>query len=390
MRKVLISWEKGKGLGHISRILSTARHLKELNCSVVLSIPKEYTTEENLKSSGLRLVNIIDDVPNAQAGHDVLSFASMLYFFGLGDKSYLLKAVGHYRDFFVSNQVSCVLLDYSPVVQLACYIFGFKAVQITDGFCCAPPNFPMFLGVNDTSDNDHKNRQVINLLNNNIKELGLLLKGSDRYNLFDYVNYPSKYYDTIPELDFYGQCTIENSLGPLVGLSHKSEITFKNKISNLKVFCYLRQATSENMEILRYLERKDIQAVCVYPDATDSLSEFNNSSVVITREPVDLNELLEQCTHVISYGATGTLSKAILKGRPQFIVAADTQKQMVTSKALLIGVVSIHQRDQALDTQLDQFLSNQTVIQQSQMFSLKYRDHDFSKTMQAFINELAT
>ena len=390
MSNVLISWEKGKGLGHISRILSIAKRLKELNCGVILSIPKEHMNDKNLLASSLRLVVIIDDIPNAKGGHDILSFASMLYFFGVGDKSFLLKAVLNYRNFLVSNQVSSVLLDYSPVAQLACYIFGFKAVQITDGFCCAPTNFPMFLGVQNTAENSNKNKQTIDVLNNNINELGKTLKGNETYNLPDYVNYTIKYYDTIPELDCYNQCTARNSLGPLVGVSQAKEIVFRNSVSDLKVFCYLRQCVPEGLSILRYLKNENIQTVCVYPDAINSLSEFDDSSVVTTTDLVDITKLLEQCTHVISYGATGTLSNAVLKGKPQLIIVADTQKQMVAAKAIEIGVAVGYEINQAMNTQLDKFLNNQGMMHQAKMMSMRYANHDFSKTFNSLINELTT
>lgn len=390
MSNVLISWEKGNGLGHISRILSISKRLKELNCNVILSIPREYINDKNLKLSGLRLVANDDDVPNAEAGHEVLSFASMIYFFGLGDKSYLLRAVLHYRNLIMSNQVSSVLLDYSPVVQLTCYIFGFKAVQITDGFCCAPANFPMFPGVGKTIENSNKNKQIMDILDSNIKELGRILKGIRTYNLFDYVNYTAKYYDTIPELDYYNQCTVENSLGPLTGLNQRKEIDFKDTMSGLKVFCYLRQCVPESIAILRYFKNRNIQVVCVYPDAINPLSEFDGSTVVITADFIDINKLLEQCTHVISYGATGTLSNTILKGKPQLIIISDTQKQMVASKAVEIGVAVSYDVNKPMEIQLDEFLSNQKLSQQAKIISEKYENHDFSKSFSSLINDLTT
>lgn len=391
MSKTLIAWEKGSGAGHLSRISKIARSIECLGQQVDLVIPSRHSNNpwfEEITSKAL-VVNPKNCSPSFLTG--IESFASMLVMFGLTDKKYLMDQVKYWLDLFELKQTKNIVLDYSPIAQLVAYLIGMKAYQITDGFCAPTKDCPLFPSQVFYSINEQNNKKVIESINESISYVCRQINNHDEMDFQGYLNHPLKVYDTIPELDPYGQCNSSNSLGPLIDSNINQKLTFKDLGKPLKVFIYLRHNSIIGKEVLTYLFRNKISAVCVYPDATTfELQESKNSSIQMTRTPVDYNTVVKDCTHVMSYGATGTICSAVLMGKPQLQFPGDTQKKMVCAKlqALKTSVVIDSSTRAHTDIVVKEFLSNDTLLDNAKSFSECYKRPAFENNYKCFVEKI--
>lgn len=393
MTTILLSWERGLNLGHISRMLSIANRLNKINHTPILSIPSDRLDNIDIINSGYKTVPGMDLSPTYDATKPVLSFASLLDCFGMLEKPYLLKSISHWKDIFTKYKVKAILLDYAVITHLAAYIFNVKAFQITDGFCAPTKDFPLFIGIENNIENFNSNKKTIFLLDKMINEIGFELTGKTDYTLNGYIDHVTKYYDTIPELDSYNQCTLDKSLSVLAGVVINEDIYFRKTSSKIKVFCYLRKTTYESRTVLQILAKNNVDTICFYPDDKVTLNilktELKETSVFITDDFLNFNTLTNQSTHVISYGSSGTVTRACIFGKPQLIIPCDTQKQMVGRKALETQSAMVKEiGNEDMETLIDKFLSSEELKLKAKEFSIRYKDHDFNKAIESFINNL--
>jgi hypothetical protein len=391
MSKTLIAWEKGSGAGHLSRISKIAKSLEHLGQQADLAIPSHHLHNPwftELTSKAL-VVHPKNCNPTYLTG--IESFASMLVMYGFTDKKYLMEQVKTWISLFELKQTKNIILDYSPIAQLAAYLTGLKAYQITDGFCAPTKDCPLFPNQSFYTDEGGNNKKVIQEIDRNIAYVCEQINGHRDLDFVGYLNHPSKLYDTIPELDPYGQCRASTSLGPLTDETMFRSLTFKNLDKPLRIFLYLRNNSTVGKEILSYLISNNISTVCVYPDATSfEVQSGRNSSVTITRTPVDYDRTIRDSTHVMSYGATGTLCSSLLLGKPQLQFPVDTQKKMVCAKLQLLGT-SLVVPNIKVNTNviLREFLSNDNLLDNARSFANRYKKPNFKINYDNFINEVS-
>ena len=143
--RVLLAWEHGRNLGHISRLLAVAQLVEEQGGEPVWAVPPAYMQAPQLRG-----------VPHARHAAPVMrqaapaarqridSFAYILLSFGFGDVAVLGEAVRARVQLFETVQPRSVVLDYAPAAQLAAQLLGLRASQISSGFNAPPADCPVF------------------------------------------------------------------------------------------------------------------------------------------------------------------------------------------------------------------------------------------------------
>jgi hypothetical protein len=383
---ILIAWEKGSGAGHLSRMLAISKQLTERGNKVTLAIPKQFIESKWIKDCGVDIVVCPEVLQERTAFKGVYSFADMLVNFGFTNHKSLQIAVNNWLALFKKLSIDKVIIDYAPTAMLACYLTDVKTFQISDGFDAPDVDFQAFIGKSIT---DSDKAITVTHISDTIRKIAFNLDVTKSCSIGDYLNWSDKYYDTIPEMMIYEKFIKGPFIGPMVYLPNRVNLGWKYN-AKPSVFMYARRNNPMNHDVLIYLKRNNIKTVCVYPEVSATEKAiYQDSCVQITESPVNLQETLEAVTHVISYGATGTMSSALIAGKPHLVIPVDTQKRMVCSKSLITNAVVVVDHFSAdIQKLMKDFFDNQDIIKAAQVYAKKYSFEDFKIKQEGFINDI--
>jgi UDP:flavonoid glycosyltransferase YjiC (YdhE family) len=232
-----------------------------------------------------------------------------------------------------------VILDYAHTAQLAVYVSQLPAVQISNGFDVPPPHCPIF-AINARGPYlEATNRVKVQEIARALEALGNNLKCQRSLNLAEYLEYPFKIWDCIPETDPYGPRSKGLVVGPLGEPPKVSDAAWPLDLdtSKRKVFGYLRGMLG-NEELLDALLLHQCSGIVVWPDAPPAaLEKFARTEVRVLNTPVDLSHLLPTADFVVSYGAVALVTRTLLAGKPQLVATADAEKYLIARKVALLG-----------------------------------------------------
>ena len=205
--RVLIAWEHGRNLGHVSRLLALAEEIRAQGAEAVWALPATQRHARALvRAAGFEVLPCPALPANAaRTDFTPLSFADILLSFGFGDSDALATQVKAWLDVMHAVQPDRVLLDYAPAAQLAAHLVGLPAAQITNGFDAPPADCPTFgLGLRGPYV-ERLNQQKVARISATIEEVAMRLAGHRNASLSSLFAHPSRWFDCIAETDPYGQ-----------------------------------------------------------------------------------------------------------------------------------------------------------------------------------------
>lgn len=377
-QRILLAWEHGRNLGHISRLLAIARLVNAHGSEPVFALPPAFMQAPQF--NGLPHARFI--APMMRQGTPaqpsrIDSFADILLSFGFADVAVLGQAVRAWVQLFEAVQPCSIVLDYAPAAQLAAQLLGVRAFQITNGFDAPPPDCPVFGIAVRGPYLEQLNARKLEQISTCMAQVGRDVTGSPGPTLADYFNHPTKVYDCIPETDPYGPRDHGLCVGPLLALPDVAIVPWPHNPAKQArrpyLFAYLRDVPNAR-EWLDALGRTDASTLCVWPDAPDDLVQrYCSSAVRITRQSVNLPQALAQADAVLNYGAITTVCHTLLAGKPQLMVPADIEKILVARKVVQHGAgLMWRQGSGTCADALHQLLNASTLAPAAQAIADKY------------------
>jgi len=409
-QRILLAWEQGRNLGHISRLLAIARLIESQGSEPVFALPPEFMNAPQFSSLPqaqpyTRFASPMMWQATPATPSRIDSFADILLSFGFADANALSRAVRAWVQLFEVVQPDSVLLDYAPAAQLAAQLLGVRAFQITNGFDAPPPNCPVFGIAMRGPYLEQLNTRKLAQISLTLAQVGRDVMGRSGPAVDDYFKYPTKVYDCIPETDPYGPRDNGLYVGPLPPPHDAQEASWPLTSSEggnqapgpgqparpelPRLFAYLRNVTHAK-EWLEALCKADARTLCVWPDVPDALMQQHISSRVrLMRQPVNMNQALAQADAVLNYGSTTTVCQTLLAGKPQLMLPADIEKILVARKVAQqeAGVVW-HQNGSTCVDALHQFLTNHTLAPAAQAIADKYPFAQLQRNHSLFLQAL--
>jgi len=396
--RVLLAWEHGRNLGHLSRLSAIARRLEAQGAQPVWAVPPAFLQAPQL--SGLPHLRYAAPMmrPNAPTpSQRIDSFADILLSFGFADANVLGRAVRGWLKLFETVQADRVVLDYAPAAQLAAQLLGLPAFQITNGFDAPPPDCPIF-GITVRGPYlERLNAQKLTKISAAVTQVGQDVMGRPGPVLDAYFKHPTKVFDCIAQTDPYGPREHGFYVGPLATLQNVEAASWPDHAANLtpgqtpepKLFAYLRDVPNTS-EWLTALGSAQASTLCVWPDASDELiAHHSNSRLRIVRHPVDMNQALAHADAVLNYGSTTTVAQALLAGKPQLMLPQDIEKTLVARKVVQQGAgLMCGKRSGTCDEALQQLLNNRSLAQAAQAIAAEFPAAQRSQRQNLFVQAL--
>src|SRR5262245_6932742 len=375
MGRVLLTWELGRNLAHLARLLPIAIRL-QAHGHTVLVASREIPAAASVLPDGIPFVQASHLSRELPLSHRASGYADILLSQGWGDVNVLHGLIGSWLNLMGMFQPDAVVHDYSPTARLATHIANIPALLIGNGFELPPPTVPLpaFPGFSWATAENAENSERIAV--NNATAVAERFRHHGITALRDLFDDSLSVLATFPELDHYGPRQNGCYIGPLLGTIKTARIDWPE--GRKRAFAYLRPDTQNVDAILGGLQSSDASVVCFAPGFTqERLTAFSGSRIRFTRRPVDLNHLATYADVCVSYGSEGTVVTFMLAGVPQLISPWHVEAHMTARRieALSAGIVLRGtQTTQSVGAQLGRVFADPQFKTQTQAFAGHHRD----------------
>lgn len=392
-RHILLAWEYGRNLGHLVRLIQVQRLMQKRGGTCTLVVPDAYVAHPWLLRSQvpvrvappLRPLRASQEEGRRRVGR-LYSFADVLFDLGFAEVAALEVAVAGWLELFSAEKPQGVLCDYAPVAQLAARLAGLPTTQLTNGFDAPPPEFPLFDRALRGPHLERLNAERVDKVAASVERVGRS-HGVTDLRLHDLMRWARKMLDGIPETDPYGPRVDAAYVGPFIAEIQDVYVPqWRADIKRKRIFGYLRGSMAPH--VLGAISSVGASAICVWPDATeDVLCHYKESTVQLTKRPVDLGIALAGADAVINYGSSSVVSCALLAGKPQMMVPTDVEKLILSRRIEQQGAGIIWRPGMAsLPMSIDRLLSDSTLDAAAATIARRHSPRDLRRQRDSAID----
>jgi UDP:flavonoid glycosyltransferase YjiC (YdhE family) len=334
--RVLLTWELGLHLGHLTRLLPMAQQLKADGHTVLVATRDIQAAAAVLGPAAIAFVQAPHLPTGIPLAHRATGYADILLSQGWSDRSALWGLTQSWLNLFHLFNPDHLILDYSPTVSLAARIAGIPAWLVGNGFELPPltdplPPFPGFSWATPEKAAQSEQLAVVNA-NSELRAF----KGPAVPALRDLVLERRRLFATFPELDHYGARDDAHYIGPLLGHLDLPRVDWPEG-DGPKIFVCLRPDTNHVKHILAALSQITARVVCVATGFARASSDLvPKGHIRYSSRPVDL-DALQDAELCITYGAEGTMMRFLLAGVPQLIAPWHVETYMAARKVEAAG-----------------------------------------------------
>jgi UDP:flavonoid glycosyltransferase YjiC (YdhE family) len=336
MSRILLTWELGLNLGHLTRLLPLAQRLKADGHTVLVAARDIQAAATVLTPAGIPFVQSPHLAKGFALAERPAGYADVLLSQGWIDRPALRGLTHAWLNLLRLFNPQRVILDYSPTVSLAARIAKIPTVLVGNGFELPPASDPLppFPGFSWATAAKAATSERIAVENAN-SVLGIY-GGAPLTALRDLVAGETRLLATFPELDHYGERSGEHYIGPLLGALEAPRVEWPPG-EGPKIFACLRPDSSHAQLILATLVGMAARVICVVAGFTGAqLAGFKREHIRFSARAVDLQSLgdADLC---LTYGAEGTMLRFLLMGVPQLISPWHVETFMAVSRVEAAG-----------------------------------------------------
>lgn len=339
MTRVLLAWELGSNLGHLSRLLPLGARLKERGHEVLVAVRDVSLATEVLAPADIRFVQapcfLGDRKPSANRP---VSFADLLLLNGWGSLPALWGLVQAWGNMLRLFTPSVVVLDYAPTALLAARILGLPCALVGTGFELPPLTVPLpaFPGMPSALEETGVavEARALESVNRVLEAYGAPRLAALR----DFLGAERRWLTTFAELDQYGPRTADIYVGPIGGLDRGEPAEWPEGFAH-RVLAYLRPGTPALPEIVAALAAEtEIAVICAAPGVpSDTVPFISRPGFQFFSMPVRLPALFPQMSLFVSYGPAASVAESLLCGVPQLVIPAHIEAQLTAIRVQSLG-----------------------------------------------------
>lgn len=393
MSRILLAWEMGSNLGHVSRLLPLGRRLRARGHGVLAVVRDLDAAAKVLAPAGIPFIQapLMTSAPpvSAQPG----SYAELLRYCGWGDVQQLWALVQAWVNVLRLFAPEVIIVDHSPTALLAARSERVSSVAIGTGFELPPmreplPCFPGFPGATLANA-----MSAERLVAENANRVMQATRGRTLRALSDLFQCERRWMTTFAELDHYEVRPGEQYVGPIGEVGEGEHLEWPTG-GTQRVFAYLRPETPNVSIILRALAASGAAVVCYAPGiAPSETAGLKSNKFVVATRPVDLSILRRGVSLCVSYAPAATVTAALLDGIPQLMVPSHVEARLTAHRVealgaglTLLGTVS----EETVAVALNSLLNNPMFKTRAAAFAERYRDFDPEREAERIVEDLET
>ncbi|CAN5272025.1 hypothetical protein BH11PSE10_BH11PSE10_18840 [soil metagenome] len=342
MARVLSVWELGSGLGHIDRMLSVGRALRERGHEPMFLLKDLSRAHIRLGAAGFWFSQSPLWLPKLNNAPALRNYTVVLAAGGWLNPLGLAGLVQAWRGLFDALKPDALVCDHAPTAMLAARGQGLPVLAVGNSFEMPPPglNFPP-MAYWDPAEHARCNGQDELLLASANKALGMLGEPplARLTELFDGVQ---RCMMSLPEFTHYPGCAAADLVGPAfvadVGVAHDWPASASSAQSP-RVFAYLDPSHAQFDRLMAALKALAWPTL-VYAKgmSAEAAARLGSASLHFETQPLRLDALLAEARIAISHGSVGTVTAAALAGATQLALPLQMEQLMVSRRIEEAGV----------------------------------------------------
>jgi UDP:flavonoid glycosyltransferase YjiC (YdhE family) len=388
MSRVLLAWEWGRHLGHVTRLRSLAVRLKARHHEVLAVVRDIPSATHILGPVGVSFLQgpWHTGVPRVETR--ITGYADLLLSQGWSDRAALWATLQSWLRMYELFQPEAVVLDYAPTACLAARLLGIPRVLIGTGFELPPaanplPPIPGFAWATQEAAASSERRVLENVnavLDANratlLTALHPLVEGSARF------------LTTFAELDHYGPRNKDRYVGSLADPRDGRPVAWPES-SKRRVFAYLRPDVPELPTLLEGLAATDAGVIAYVPGmSSEAFARFSSSRCVFSPTPVSYASIFGQADVCLSYAPAGTVTRALLSGVPQLMMPVHMESQLTAQRVASQGmgrILPTPRSPQQVIRSLQELMEARDVRLRARGFAERYRGSSQSAAVETVV-----
>lgn len=339
MASIVLVWEMGTDLGHVSRLDSLASHLSRCGHSVT-AIFSDLNYIKHFYPTPHSAPYRIQQGPGwtdrrLRLSRSPANLSEVLLSVGFYQPQTIADKLVQWQALFSQLQADIIIYDYAPTALLATRKIPCHKINLSDPFsnppACSPlPLFDRYAKVSEANLAVSESK-LVSCINQATHKTGL----ADIQYAHELFAVDKTFLLSIPELDPFSHLRhSENYIGPFTSpQTGKLSLTW-SRASEKKVFAYLKPAWPNLEAFLDAASQLPIQGRFFIPGAPDTLlNRYQNTNFEIVTTPYDLSDL-KLCDLVVCHGGHSTLLQSTLSGTPALLIPLQQEQQSIALKAV--------------------------------------------------------
>lgn len=385
MSNVVLVWELGAELGHVTRLNALAHKFAGIGHQVtcVLSNPdqihtlfaKDYSPPFNiLRGPGWPQRSL-------KLSREPANLSEVLLAVGYHNANALAKNIKGWQSVLAPLKPDVIVYDYAPTALLASRDYQCRKIGLDDPFSKPPSTTPLpsfnqdpNVGSKNLSISESKLLATINLALNECA-----LAGID--HVYDLFATDKSFLLSLPELDPF--CEMRSAVeyvGLLEATSDRGvEMNWRSESPTQKMFAYLKPGYPNLPEFLSVVHQLGVEAKMFIPGvAPEVVEQYAGTLLEILDQPYDVSKRLHEADLVVCHGGHGTVLGSVMNGVPVLIIPLQ-QEQLTTAKRCIdsglgFGLgAGVSVREKIL-SKIQTALDDNNSRNRAHLCSVKYRD----------------
>lgn len=326
IRRVLLAWEFGGGMGHATRLLKVALALRLAGFIPIVAAANPQTLKERYQQHKITLIKAPEAKTNwnNQQAFKATSYSDILGIGGFADKTTLKNRIEQWIDILKKYQPDLIIADYAPILTLACYD-RLPVICFGDGFVVPHAQQDSFPRLRKDCSRVWSEELLLENAISAIAPYTKTLPGC----LPDIINGQSQVLSIIKELDIYGDSR-DLAIGPL-----DKDIFPIPAAKKFHLCVYLSANHPSTSHILNVIAKHKLSADCLINGINvTAYKHWSSLGLNIVLKPPSIKETLSNATACIHHGGINLSEESILAGRFQFILPKHFEQRLNANRML--------------------------------------------------------
>lgn len=341
MSRILAAWEMGANMGHIDRMLVSARALRERGHEVVFALRDLSRAQARVAAQGFAMLQAPVWLPRLANPPRLGNYSAVLASAGWLDGPGLAGLLSGWRALYRLVGAQAIISDHAPTAMLAARDSGMVSWAIGNSFEIPPPGsfFPsMRLGDPvDTARCAGYDATVLAPANQALALLGL----PPLPRLTDLFLPVRQAIASLPELAHYdGYPSTTVWAGPCyVGDVGAAPLWPAAAVVGApRVFVYLSPTHPGFRPVIQALRALDVPALVHAKGlSAEAGARLGGARIRFEPAPLQMDPAASQADIVVSHASLGTATAALLAGKPQLLLPSHAEQGMVARRIVAAG-----------------------------------------------------
>ncbi len=319
-----MGWELGGGLGHVARLLSIARGLRELGHRPVFAVRNPQAAAALFDGDEFPVLQIPPlRLPSAtEPGHEFRagSYADILRIHGFADPKALRADLDAWDQIFVTMQPKLIVFEHAPRLSLAA-LGKIDSIHVGTGFTCPPVHSDVFPAIGGDSTSAAHQADLTQIIRDVQQRRAALVP----QRLTDVLACRNAFVAVWPQLDPYRAIREVPAIGPLEPMPGPTG----TKTRDREFFAYLSGEAPGIELVIAALARSGLSGRVYLRDASAEQQHcLRAAGIAPETHPIPLDAVFERVRLVVHHGGAGVAGRCLAAGCCQIILPRHQEQKL--------------------------------------------------------------